>query len=257
MLKRYLKDELRRSTGESESPRSTLCELESWLTRNRNRFSTIMGSGCGCALEGLHFLLTSDAPGETLGEVAKDLRGLLDQFNIESLPLGEIALGEPPRLVPLSGATVPHHGSPHQVVKDEDLQWWRGEVGDTPLAIVQGSERAFGWAALEVFERSGFRIWTSAEPKNLLGGLDSAASETVDELEARMPSSPGHKAPAAGFFELRDVAADPSLEEDAPVCYLAVHGGDRGVESVVARGFYEVCSDVNEVRHHRCSQVFP
>jgi hypothetical protein len=254
LLRQYL-EEQRRPGAERGRSGGVLCDQESWFARNRNRFSAILGAGCGCSDASFHFLLTSDTTGKILGEVTKDLQGLLGRVNLDSLALGEIVPpGVPRRLIPLSGATVPHHGSGYMPLRYDDLDWWRGEAEKPPLAVVQGSDLAFGWEALEVFKDAGFRIWTSAPPRVLLSGARIAKEVPTAEFEARLPSSPD-LSPSGRRFALHEVAADPSIVAEAPVPFLAVYGDEHGVQRAVAHDFYEVRTETHEVRHHRRSPI--
>ncbi|HEV3455461.1 MAG TPA: hypothetical protein VHG32_02815 [Thermoanaerobaculia bacterium] len=255
-------------------------ELEEAIHDRENEFAYVLGVGSGKGPGSLHFLLTSDVPGSTFRELTRSLQdeivpeALSSRFGARQgiLPLIDEGASSP-RLWPVQGITVPHHGSRADPARHEELSWWlasgHGVPGQPALAVVQGHGQALGKNTVSELAQAQLRIFCTAKPERLL-----ARYRTCKELDAReqrpLRVAPAQASPAPQVavesrqsLWYREIAPEPNVDmpgdpdSQASPAYLEVRGGGRGLHRVIAKGVYEIVTEPATVLYHDRTQVFP
>lgn len=250
--------------------------LEGTIRQNENRYSYVLGVGHGKAPGDLHVLLTADCPGSTLAELTKRLRTrdlldlggkwrkgkLIDLAFGANRDLHRLAVRDTRkamgvrRLLPISGFTVPHHGSGVDRVQASTLEWWldgHRSADRPPLAIVQGSQEAVREETIDELAPAGCRIFTTSRPNQLCG-----PGEPSSALGGRLPAAP--EAPRCWPYAYVGVCGclpPKSGNLKSEIVQVALSGGKGGPGELVLLEVYEISPVRREVVYHRRCEVAP
>jgi hypothetical protein len=233
------------------------------LQEDANRYAYLLGIGCGESCGDLCFLLASDLPGSILGNITTHLRDrvlpdVLDgQFGAYGAiePLIDRSAPTTPHLRPVSGLTVPHHGSGQEPMQQDDLSWWLGSWKprtQPAFAVVQGGPYALRENTIEELAKARLRIFATSQPERLLDGNEACRSlpSTPRRRLGPIPVSPYRVVPKEA-----EEMEDDALPED--VSCLTIHGGSGGLHRVMARRMYEICLDQPTIIFHERTEIFP
>jgi len=228
------KDFLRWHYAGDKSGAKTASSAQGWLQRNANKYSYVLGAVVGEAPEDLHVLLTADIPGEQFQRMTARLREELDRHRDRTLTmdrgLREMVVpkaGGGVRFRPVSGLSIPHHGSGNNVVEAQDLRWWLPDAAPAsataqpPFAVIQGDPRAASLETVDLFCGEGLDVYAPRHREQI-------GARIPEKLSRRMITRPHNPPP--------DASPDPPRPH-----YLRVVGGVGGIHQITTQGFAPVC----------------